>query len=273
MKKVIVSVFTIFVVVAAVAGATTAFFIDTETSTGNTMTAGMINLGIDNESYYNGVLQNNLTWSVSDLRHHLLFDFDNLLPGDYGEDTISIHVDDEDAWACTGVTLTSNKDNNCADPEWDDDLTCSLGDPNSNGDLAQELNFIWWADNDSDNVFEEDEEVISSGSLGSLGVGNTAVVTLADKDVNIFTGSANTPIIGNDTDYIGTGWCLGTLTENPLPENSDSGPAGRGAGFTCDGASVDNAPQTDSTTLDVSFYAVQSRGNTGFTCGSWTPTD
>ncbi|KKW20518.1 MAG: hypothetical protein UY64_C0045G0015, partial [Parcubacteria group bacterium GW2011_GWA1_51_12] len=46
-------------VVAAVAvvvvGATTAFFSDTETSTGNTFTAGAIDLKIDFDGYFNKV--------------------------------------------------------------------------------------------------------------------------------------------------------------------------------------------------------------------------
>ena len=37
-----------------ISGATGAFFSDTETSQGNTFTAGAIDLLVDNESYYNG---------------------------------------------------------------------------------------------------------------------------------------------------------------------------------------------------------------------------
>ena len=47
---------------AVVIGATGAFFSDTETSTGNTFTAGAIDLGVDNESYYNGAFNEETSW-------------------------------------------------------------------------------------------------------------------------------------------------------------------------------------------------------------------
>mgnify|MGYP001578414017 FL=1 len=54
-KRILLSLGMIVFVAAAALGATGAFFSDTETSTGNTFTAGAIDLGIDNESYYNGM--------------------------------------------------------------------------------------------------------------------------------------------------------------------------------------------------------------------------
>ena len=50
MKKIILSLSVIAVAAAVVVGATTAFFSDTETSTGNTFTAGSIDLKIDNSA-------------------------------------------------------------------------------------------------------------------------------------------------------------------------------------------------------------------------------
>ena len=61
-----------------VAGATGAFFSDTETSTGNTFAAGAIDLGIDNESYYNGVFNADTSWDLSDLTDQLFFDFQDI---------------------------------------------------------------------------------------------------------------------------------------------------------------------------------------------------
>ncbi len=283
-RKIAVSALTIFAVAAAVVGATTAFFSDTETSRGNVLAAGAIDLEIDNESYkWNGtriVDNEELSWEWSDLTDELFFDFSDIKPGDFGEDTISIHVDNNESWACAAVTLTSDRDVNCTEPENTDDPSCvdNTDDPNSDGDLADKLEFIWWAD-DEDNVFESvidfagpAETVISGGILGDLGVGNTTIVTLADSQTNVFN-PAGGPLPEDALEHIGKGWCFGDLNTTRVLNNSQNDPATRQeTGFTCDGASViNNASQTDSTTLDVSFYAVQARNNPNFTCSQWTP--
>ena len=57
MKKILLSTALILFVGSALAlGGTGAFFSDTELSSGNTFTAGAIDLKVDNESYYNGLL-------------------------------------------------------------------------------------------------------------------------------------------------------------------------------------------------------------------------
>jgi len=282
MKKILISLAIIGAVGAIAAGATGAFFSDTETSTGNTFTAGAIDLTIDNTCYYNaqactdgfwgGVAANGVcscNFDLRDLTDELFFDLADLKPGDWEEDTISIHVDNNESWVCADVTLTSNKDVTCTDPEIPDDLAangvaCGAGDSNSNGDLAQELTFIWWAD-DGDNVLEDDERLITpDGKLGDLGVGNTATVALADSNRNIWN-VAGGPLAGSSTRLIGKAFCFGDFRIDPVP-------AGRGVdptvdpGFFCDGVSVDNASQTDNVTMDVAFRAVQSRNNSSFVC-------
>ena len=54
MKKALLSLFTIGVVAVVALVASQAFFSDTETSTGNVLTAGSIDLRIDSECTYNG---------------------------------------------------------------------------------------------------------------------------------------------------------------------------------------------------------------------------
>ena len=87
---------------------TTALLSDNEVSAGNTFAAGAIDLKIDNHSYYNGALSASTTWELADLDDgngpsgegkYLFFNFHDLKPGDWGEDTISVHVKDNDAWA------------------------------------------------------------------------------------------------------------------------------------------------------------------------------
>src|SRR3989344_1833379 len=97
MKKIILSLGMIAAVAVVAVGATGAFFSDTETSTGNTFTAGAIDLGIDNHSYYNGELNEETTWRVDyDIEGRQFFNFSDIKPGDWGEDTISLHVNNND---------------------------------------------------------------------------------------------------------------------------------------------------------------------------------
>ncbi|HEX9721779.1 MAG TPA: TasA family protein [Candidatus Paceibacterota bacterium] len=288
MKKILVSLSVIVAVGAIVAGATGAFFSDEEVSRGNTFTAGEIDLQIDNTCYYNGnacVLDTasgisywggnrepgnecGCNWELKDLENELFFDFNDLKPGDWEEDTISFHVGSNDAWVCADVTLASNADNTCTEPEDPDDLAadgiaCGVGDPNLNGDLAQELNFIWWVD-DGDNVLENDEKLLApAGILGDLGVGNTATVAIADTSGNAALGDI--PVPGGDRFFIGKGFCYGEITPRPVPAGEGQDPTVDG-GFDCDGTLVNNASQTDSSTMDIAFRAIQSRNNDSFQC-------
>ena len=98
------------------------FFSDTETSTGNTFTAGAIDLTVDNESYVTGpdgelMASPNTSWELDDLTGQLFFNFSDLKPGDIGEDTISLHVDSNDAYLCSAVQITDDSDQSCTEPE------------------------------------------------------------------------------------------------------------------------------------------------------------
>src|SRR3989338_8690162 len=165
MKKILLSVTMLLFACGALAlGSTGAFFSDTELSSGNTFSAGAIDLKIDNTSYYNGVATSTTSWTLADLTIEKFFNFFDLKPGDIGEDTISLHVDTNDAYLCADVTLTSNDDNGINEPEGGDgDTTDGAGE----GELGDNVNFVWWAD-DGDNVLETDEEVISEGPIGAL---------------------------------------------------------------------------------------------------------
>lgn len=242
----------------AIVNGTSAYFSDTETSTGNVFTAGDLDLMIANQSYYNGETNPNTSWAMSNLIDQKFFDFDDLKPGDWGEDTITLHVDTNDAYMCANVTLTSNEENGINEPEGaDGDITDGPGE----GELANLVHFIWWAD-DGDNVLEDDETVISQGPIGALPLWATTTVALADSDENIWGGSG--PIDG-DTDYhIGKAWCFGTMTLAPVAQD-DNSPTDN-PGFICDGSQLDNQSQTDSLTADISFDAVQARNNPNFQC-------
>ncbi len=278
MKKILLSVAMILFVGGALAlGGTGAFFSDTETSSGNTFTAGAIDLKIDNSSYYNGVATSTTSWSLVDLTIEKFFNFFDLKPGDYGEDTISLHVDTNDAYLCANITLTSNNDNTCNEPELDDEPNCQAPGVGE-GELAQNVNFMWWAD-DGDNVLESEENVISSGPIGALTLGAPYPIALADSDENIWTGVGG-PVPGTETKYIGKAWCFGNIAPLAVPQDGVGNvktPAGDNdgnqipgqptdGGYSCNGSALNNNTQTDSLTADVTFTAVQSRNNTQFQC-------
>lgn len=274
MPRIILSLALITLVIGALGfGATTAFFSDTETSTANIFTAGAIDLKVDNESYYNGVLNASTTWEATDLTVEKFFDFSDLKPDDYGEDTISLHVDTNDAYMCANVKLTSNDDNTQTEPE-------ALVDANgtTTGELAGLVNFLWWAD-DGDNVLESNENVISQGPIGALGVGGSTTIALADSATNIWTGTGG-PVPGETTHYIGKAWCFGTIgvqkitqdgtstAMSPAGNNNGNGTAGEpeDGGITCVGNALGNESQTDSLTADVTFNVVQARNNPRYLC-------
>jgi hypothetical protein len=279
MKKILLSLSTITALVAMlVIGATGAFLADTETAVGNTFTAGAIDLKVDNESYYNGAVSTATSWQASDLGQGLLFfNFRDLKPDDEGEDTISLHVNSNDAWMCMDVTLTSNDDNSSNPPELAS--PDAQNDPNNtwDGELAQNVRMFWWAD-DGDNVYEEGESSISGGVKTLMDLASTTgtfSVALADSANNIWTNTPG-PLSGNTTKYIAKAWCFGNLTLTPLAQDGlgTDGPLAPnrvGTGVSCDGKALSNLTQTDGATLDVAFRAVQARHNPNFFCSGQDP--
>lgn len=267
-------------VAALVVSATGAFFSDTETSTGNTFSAGALDLQIDNTSYATdcvipglgtctGALafSSTTSWTLRDLTIEKFFNFIDLKPGDIGEDTISLHVQN-DAWICAEAELTTDADNDITEPEDEVALPANDGsDGTVDGDLDSDLNFAFWVD-DGNNVFETDETVFLSGPLSNIDdIGQFA---LADSEGSILPNEG--PIPGGTTFYIGKIWCYGELT--PDPETgvaTSSNPLLSGTGWICDGSAVGNIGQTDSVVGDLTFYAEQSRNNDEFTCGDDEP--
>ncbi|MBX4191909.1 M73 family metallopeptidase [Candidatus Parcubacteria bacterium] len=266
LKKITTGLGAIVFVGALVIGATGAFFSDTETSTGNTFSAGAIDLQIDNTSYVTDALGNlvfssSTSWGLANLTNQLFFNFTDVKPGDIGEDTISIHAGSNNAYACMAAKLTATPENTVVDPEID------AGDSASStvGELQNFLNFSFWND-DGDNVLETGETIITPLTGPASTIFDGTWRPIADTS----TGSSSV-IIGNSTRFIGKAWCFGTLTPAPLPNTASTSPLVRGTGFTCNGAGNNNIAQTDGINVDVSFQAVQARNNGQFLCSSLPP--
>ncbi|MGB3921768.1 MAG: hypothetical protein WBL19_00595 [Minisyncoccia bacterium] len=280
-------------------GLTGAFFGDTETSQGNTFTAGAIDLLIDNESYYNGNVcaeneqagvndPNYWTWQgtapypvpgtpcttsfePSNLDGLLFFNFLDLKPDDEGEDTISIDVQN-DAWICMDLTLTSDDDKSSTEPELAaPDVLEDVSDA-WDGELASAIEFFWWAD-DGDNVYEAGENQITDGVVTLANLDDTFPVALADSENNVWDplNPNPNPVPANQTVYVAKAWCLGDLTLDPV-QNPNALPNGAGIspsvdpGVNCDGTLLGNETQTDSAELNIVFSAMQARHNESFLC-------
>ncbi len=268
MKKILLSITSIIFAGAILAGGTGAFLNDSGTSTGNTFATGVVDLKIDNESYTTDewgklVYSSTTSWTLSPLAGKLFFNFLDIKPGDIGEDTISIHVNNNNAWACMNIKLTATPENGQPDPEVVVDPTTGTND----GELQNNLYFAFWAD-DGDNVYEKNEKIWKQGLSKDLFDGKNWA--LADSQTNIWDGSG--PLLGNTVKYIGKAWCFGEMNSTPINQDGkgkvgNNGPLNRGTGFTCEGQDVGNIVQSDGIKADVSFSVVQSRSNSSFVCG------
>ncbi len=236
MKRILFSLLTLGTVGVVALAATGAFFSDTETSTGNRFEAGAIDLKVDYEGYYNKKVDdspNAGSWELTDLtQQHTFFDFADLKPGDFGEGTVSLHVDNNEAYACVNIIPTLNDDMTSTEPELesgDDENTDSIFD----GELAQSLHFKIWADN-GDNIWQENELILTEGE----GPITPRSWMLAGPGGNVFGGAG--ALVGGQPYYLGISW--------DLPYE------------------VGNEAQTDKYMADISFYVEQARNNDNFAC-------
>ncbi len=155
-KRILIGAIITLIVAAGIIGGTIAYFQDVEISQGNVFKAGKFNLKIDNTCTYNGQPQSFCTWLEKDLAGELYFNFLDVKPGDNGEDTISLHVDNNPAWICAEVANLVKDDNGCEKPESDIDITCGVGQ----GELQDNLFFTIWKDLNCDNILNGDEQVL-----------------------------------------------------------------------------------------------------------------
>ena len=121
------------------------------------------------------------TWTETDLNcRHKFFKFDDVKPGDFGEDTISLHLSGEDG--CGQILFKNVRDegNGCNDPETKStDPDCNTKTPGvkeKNGELREALLFSLWLDQgrtpgfqgktdpgEGDNIFNEQDLLIFEG--------------------------------------------------------------------------------------------------------------
>lgn len=272
MQRILLSALVVGGVVGAAVYGTTAFFSDTETSVDNTFQAGSIDLKVGNSSYLvrDGEISQveSSTWEVADLVAQKFFSFEDIKPEDMSEDTITLEVTSNPAWVCANIEATSASESGVLDPEVEagDDVD----DGNWDGELDNELNFVFWAD-DGDNVHEVGEEVLMAGPASNLPQGDNnggATYPVVDSTTNPWgvDGDPMQPGPAGQV-HIGKAWCYGAIAPAPVSE-ADTNPIDRGTtGISCDGSAVGNISQSDALMGDITFTAVQSRNNAAYVCG------
>lgn len=291
-RRIITGLLTIFVTAGLIGVGTSAFFSDTETSTGNVFQAGAIDLKIDSVQHYNGMtcaehtdggymwvpvgnwtpdndshavtsmttqqiadynanaanlaqypkagVECDGSWRLANLDDETIsgrfFNFLDIKPGDNGENTISMHVIDNDAWMCAALGNLGPQPPTAADTAFQSSMQF----------------FAWW--DDGDNIYNGEDVALMQNPLSGS--------QLVDGKLAIADAStAGGPIPGLTTRYVAVAWCAGTMQQPIL-----------GQSIVCDGAGMTNPAQGGSMTADIQFHAVQSRNNATFTCANnWNP--
>lgn len=233
-KKIVMSLSVIAAVAAVVIGGTSAFFSDTETSTGNTFTAGAIDLQVDSTAVYNGQPVSAATWALKDLvpTADKFFNFSDVKPGDTGSNSISLHVINNDAWVCASISNLVDADNTLTEPESSVDTDGLL-----TGEMQENMAVTIWRDNGAGGGTAGNN--VQDGSEPTLYTGAPQAGTWA-----LYDSTTGTPLPGGSTGYVGVAWTLPLATGNEV--------------------------QTDSLTGDISFSVVQSRNNGSFKCSDVT---
>lgn len=331
-SKILLSTAAIMAAAALIIGATFAFFSDTETSEDNILQAGALDLKIDSEAHYAGLVCEDTgegtewaeeatgsatrteligeeckgTWELKDLEEgDTFFELFDLKPGDSGENTISLHVFDNDAWGKFVIDGVNDDDNTCTEPESEvdpaDDPECS-GNPNTDpgqnglGELSENMSFHAWLDQGSILGFQ-----CANPTTGTTGARCSVDPTEGDNiqqcgidqqcaEPNVITPGPLDP--GGETHNIWEGLALyraslGTACDSTDLDGDGHAVNGSGQYLACHGLADDgrlvgsatyyfglawdfdedagNEAQTDSIDADISFNIVQQRNNPGHT--------
>ena len=178
-------------------------------------------------------------WGLKDLAAGDKFwNFEDIKPGDWGNNKISLHVYDNDAWVCLYAANQEDIENDLTDPETKapvPDTTPEIGE------LSKYLRVIVWHDVNEDGMHQISEPILYDGLLSGLMTEKLALATAG-------------------TSYLGMEWCAGVQAID-----------GTSGAITCDGSGNQDDAQTDAFLADLVFYAVQQRHNPDFSCADFIP--
>jgi uncharacterized membrane protein YgcG len=210
-----------------------------------------IDLKIDSKAWYNGYLVKSATWKLKNLvpGADKFFNFDDIKPGDYGCNVISMHVKSKDAWMCLDFKNLEESENGVNEPESHEDAT-------PGADLADGMEFFGWID-DGDGKFEPPFEKPIFGTSTQ-----SASEVLNDKTYVIGDSKWGGICKKDTTRYVGTCWCAGDLIVNLQTGKIE-----------CDHSTLGNEAQTDSFSVDVEIRAEPAKDKPKFICGNTPPKD
>lgn len=246
MKKIIISGSLVVIVVALATGATIAFFNDVETSTGNTFTAGGIDLTVDSfGAFRNGAGIPDAPWEARDLTSEKFFEFTDMKPGDWFRRSISLHVENNPAWACLLIKNVHDDENTLINPEQEAGDNTPGQNGIGGGELGRNMYALGWFDSNGNGRLNEPAEKRFVDSFFDV----LTKIALHDSATN--NGSLNPQI---PIELLQLNLCAGT------PIVKDDGTVA------CNGGSMDDKSQTDSLTADIQLYVEQVRNNPNFKC-------
>ena len=184
-------------------------------------------------------------WTEKDLGDgDTFFNFGDVKPADWGTNVISLHVYDNDAYACLIVGDNDDQENTLLETETENGDGVGIGNDNGDGELSDYIDVFTWLDEDADGVFDSGETSITGpASLSSFG----SLMSLDSENEEWLTATTTT--------NIGLVWCAGDLEVDE-------------EGVSCDGSGMPNKAQSDSFSASLTAYAEQVRNNGAFSCAS-----
>src|SRR5690606_17916372 len=97
------------------------------------------------------------TWTAQDLDGNPFFTYTDIKPGDFGKNTISMHVSNNDAWVRMRLLGNANADNTVTDPEVEAAPAEDGNDGPWCGELAQNMEYTLWVDHGVTPAWDGDE--------------------------------------------------------------------------------------------------------------------
>ncbi len=225
---------------AAAGVGTTALFSDEESFDGNGITAGELDLTLRYETTYNsgdsGATNQVASTGTVNGDPAILFDLNDVKPGDSGAARICFSIVDNPAWIWLQTGVATDAENGVNEPEADaageNDPRGSNSGTSQSGELAEALNSTWWYESDGDLKRDAGEPTITGD--------------LFDDDFNAGVQLDGDPNTSGADAFSGSGTasydhCIAFSWELP--------------------ASVGNEVQSDSVTFPVRLFAEQERNN------------
>ena len=245
---------------AVTVSATGAFFSDEESSTGNTFTAGSIDLSVG--STFSSDSNGEATFATTtDNDGRTLYAFTDVKPGDFGQGSFQLSVTENESYLCARSMTDEMPENGINDAEAEAADVTEEG-----GELQNYLQFAIFNDANGNGVFDSGEPLninqdIEANPLAD-GNGFTAAEIAAAEWIPVAdttfpnTWLIETSLTPNTTYNAGFMYCFGNF-------NSDG---------TCSMSGADeNDAQTDGLSGSIEFQAIQTRNNDGFMCSSLNP--